>query len=72
MSKIEYTFVQARFNVKKGAAVCVDIEQADLYDEWIPLTCLSSRCELQLDSLRRNELFDLELATWKAKQLGVD
>lgn len=69
MSKIEYTNVQCSFKYADDNKVLIAVEGEEV---WVPRTCLSYKSDNELDELTRNDDFEIQIATWKAKQLGVD
>lgn len=43
------------------------------YDEeaWVPRSCLSFRCDRNINSLKYNDEFEISLREWKASQIGL-
>ena len=69
MAKIQYTNVQCVFKYADDHKVLIAVEGEEI---WVPITCVSWKSANELDELTRNDDFEIQIATWKAKQLGVD
>ena len=67
--KLEYTNVQCVFKYADDRKVLIAVEDEEV---WIPRICVSYKSDAELDELTRNDDFEIQIATWKAKQLGVD
>lgn len=40
-------------------------------EEWVPRSCLSYRCDQEIENLHRHDDFLIEIAEWKALQIGL-
>jgi hypothetical protein len=68
--KLNYRKLQALFIRRSDGAVLVEFPpRTDRV--WIPRTLISSKCDLEAESLFPNDEWELELIRWKAEQMGL-
>ena len=66
--KEKYIHAEVEFRVATGDAVLIAF---DGEEEWVPRTCLSWTCDKKIETLARYDEFQIEVAEWKAIQIGL-
>lgn len=66
------TYIRAEVTYLHSTADAVRIEWDDgASAEWVPRSVLSWRCDQAIDEFHRGDSFQIEVAEWKALQIGL-
>lgn len=64
----KYTKCEVMFKAASVNAVLISFQDEEF---WVPRTLLSYQSDSEINRLKRNDVFTLELFDWKAKRLGM-